>query len=897
MKRILLLAIIPLIITIIWFRNGMITGGGEEGILFYSSAKTLQLSTSVWLEHTTGYSTTSWLSRSPVIYLAVAFDKVGIPAFMFQLLTFYILMIIGMISIYYLILNLLCEYKSKNKVALISALFYLLNPFAMSQIWGRGLHPQFFSFALLPLSLLLFILGIKRKKYFYAILNALLSALFATAYGFITFIMVYWAVLMIYLLYAIFTAGDKLKVALFGLRFTSLTFILWFFINLWWLIPFLYLATNTYALGLSGGEENLGTLMGVSQHFTPDLIIRLLQQTYFFSENSYGKIYSSFIFQLISLIPLIIVTYGFISLVKNKEFKDYKFFLILLVLGLLVSLGANPPLGWLFVWVFKHITVLQAFRNPFEKFGLVYVLGYAAIFALGLVTISERFAKAYFIRNIGVVLILTLVCGIYLWPMWTGRVISGQDGKVGIEVPKYYGDLNKQLNRLNKDDYRTFMTPLMSGDGAVFQWGDRRYYGVDPMVFIFDQTMISNSPRIPFYYDFTQSIRKYMTRMNVIPIFSLLRTKYLVARNDAALISSSEKEHEKYLTYAIDTPLGIEKAGNPICRSSESQATLVNPAWIVCEVPNEQINWEKVKYLNVILKTDVPSTIEIAVRDIEGARPRWDGRADSEYSTSTSGWTNLTIPLGSPTEYNNRVNFSQIKLVEILAHPLASPKLSTDRIELKGVWLDYGKQEKIDEFRPIGQFGKLNLYEPLNFNPVSEYGMLTSLQPVETFLELFKVAADKRDRLNTHGLILASQNGSKNTKILSTNSQATISDKSKISETRYWLKSENGQDGYLILSKTFDPGWKIVQNVSAGEIKGGFINDIKLLKKTFETEDNHFVVNGYANLWRIHIQSGELGIIYLPEIVADVSSKVSLFSGLTILGIGVFLIIKRKFLT
>src|SRR3989344_6216561 len=111
MKRILLLAIIPLIITIIWFRNGMITGGGEEGILFYSSAKTLQLSTSVWLEHTTGYSTTSWLSRSPVIYLAVAFDKVGIPAFMFQLLTFYILMIIGMISIYYLILNLLGEYK------------------------------------------------------------------------------------------------------------------------------------------------------------------------------------------------------------------------------------------------------------------------------------------------------------------------------------------------------------------------------------------------------------------------------------------------------------------------------------------------------------------------------------------------------------------------------------------------------------------------------------------------------------------------------------------------------------------------------------------------------------------------------------------------------------------
>ena len=132
-------------------------------------------------------------------------------------------------------------------------------------------------------------------------------------------------------------------------------------------------------------ESNLGTLLGVSRSFTPDVIVRLLQKGYFFDATAYSQIYSTIPFQFVSFIPLFFVVIGIVKVLKNREQTQFRFFIVLLVLGLVVSSGANPPFGWLFVWLFKSFAFLQAFRNPFEKFGLVYALGYSPIFAYGLV--------------------------------------------------------------------------------------------------------------------------------------------------------------------------------------------------------------------------------------------------------------------------------------------------------------------------------------------------------------------------------------------------------------------------------------------------------------------------------------------------------------------------------
>lgn len=893
MKRILLLLIIPAFLVIIWFRNGLITGGGEEGILFYNPGKTLQLSTSVWLEYATGLSVTGWLSRSPIIYLAVIFEKIGIPAFIFQLALFYIVMIVGVISVYYLTINFLGEYKSKYKVALVSATFYLLNPFTMSQVWGRGLHPQYFSFALLPLSLLLFMLGIKRRKYFFAILIALVSAIFATAYGFITFIVVYWTVLIIYLLYAFFTARDKLKVFTFGLRFTILTFVLWFFINSWWLLPLFVFSSSVYTAGISSIDENLGTLMGVSRNFTPEILIRLLQRTYFFDPSAFSPVYKTFIFQLISFIPLIFVLIGLIKIMRSKDLAKFKFFVILLILGLIISLGANPPLGWLFVEIFKKFAILQAFRNPFEKFGLVYALGYSAVFAFGLVTFFSKFKYKW----LGIVTILFLTCGIFAWPMWTGRVVAGPDKKIGLDVPTYYKDLKDWLKDQG-GDFRLFMTPLWSGNGAFYQWGrGGRYQGGDPMTFILDQPSISNIVQAPFYYDFILSIRKYMERMNVSSALSLLRTKFLVDRKDAIFITEREKEHYKFLTSTIYSPKGVDTNLKIICQNTMAESKGSGIAWIVCQIPKEDGDLSHIRYLHVKVKTDVAANLDLALRDTRDVRIRWDGKADSDYRLNTSDWEYIIIPLNAPTEYNYQTDFSRIAILELQAHPLNKPQGSVNEIFLEGVYLDPGTETTINEFKKVQEFGNLTAYEPVNFNSPPEFGSLSEVKEVKNFIELFGLANQKRDLINVIGFLLPYQNQNKDLGKLARFASLQVLDKQKISDTRYWLKVD-GDDGYglILLSKTFNPEWKLVTGVSKEMLGGGLFNDLNFLKRTYLDEKDHYVVNGYANLWRVHIQSGEMGIIYMPQIIADISNKVTLFSSFTILGIGAFLIIKRKFL-
>src|SRR3989338_611825 len=88
-KFLLLPIFIPLILVCIWFRNGLIIGGGEEGLPFYNPAKTIELS-GMWLEHVTGISNLGLLPRNTLFYpLSFLHENFHIPSFILQALTFF----------------------------------------------------------------------------------------------------------------------------------------------------------------------------------------------------------------------------------------------------------------------------------------------------------------------------------------------------------------------------------------------------------------------------------------------------------------------------------------------------------------------------------------------------------------------------------------------------------------------------------------------------------------------------------------------------------------------------------------------------------------------------------------------------------------------------------------
>ena len=875
----LLLILIPLILVVIWFRGSLILGGGEGGIPFYKPSTTLKLVTSVWIEYATGGFTVGWLPKAPIIYFAFFFEKLDIPSFSAQFIVFYSLMAIGLISLYFLILNLLDQYRSKNLLAFISSVFYLFNPFSMSQIWGRGIDAQFFAFALLPLALLLFHLGLKTKNYLFAVLIALTSGLLATAYGFLTFIIVFWLVLFIYLIYTIFITENRTSQIFFGLKFFCLTLILWSLVNTWWFLPLFSSYGEAYARGISAFEENLGTLRGVSRNFTPDIIIRLLQRTYFYDVSAFSQVFVTWPFQLVSWLPFVFLIFGLYKILRQK-IKQFYIFVVLLILGLLVSLGANPPFGWLFVEVFKKIAVLQAFRNPFEKFGLVYALGYSAIFAYGLVCFFERKKMKW----LGLVIVLFLTCGVFAWPMWTGRVVAAPDRKIGLNVPADYKKLNDWMND-KVGDLRVFMTPLWSGDGAFYNWpGGARYQGSDSMLYTMDAPTISNTQQAPFYFDFTTGIRKYMERLDLAPTLALLRTKFLVHRKDAIFITDREKDHYRFLTTAIYPPSVLESGLQMICQNLNADSRANGTAWIVCEVPKDKGDFTNIKYLHLIVKTDVPAILEVALRDDKEVRIRWDGRMDKEYQTQTTDWQDLIIPLSAPTEYNSSIDFSKIVLIEVMAHPQDLPQQSVGEIEVLSIAVDEGVETSINEFKKVEELGNLAVYEPVNSNSPPEFGSMTQVEKVKSFIELFEQANRKRDVINILGFILPSQNQNKDLVKLDITSSLKVLEKQKISNTRYWLRLGDGKDGLIILSKTFNPSWKVVPGINKEKIKGGFFNDLNLLKAKVAPEENHFVVNGYANLWSVD-RSGEYAIVFLPQVIVDIASKISIFSVILLIGV------------
>lgn len=875
MKYIYALIVICFLLTFIWFRQGNILGGGDAGLAFYSPRIAFNLSKTIWVEYGTGGSTMGWLPTAGLLYFYSIWENLGVPSVILQGSYFLVILLTGVLSVYFLSQLFL---KEKNQlIAFVASLFYLFNPFTMSQIWARGQPAQQTSFALLPLALLLFAVGIRRKNFSFAFLIALASVIFATAFSYLTFVIVFWMVLFIFLLF---------NRSIFSMIFFLSTFISWLVTNAWWFLPLFTSSGTIYSAGISGSEENLGTLLGVSMSFPLNVIIRLLQKTYFFDPSAFSTIYSSLPFQIISLLAPLFLFIGLIKAVKKDG--ELKYFIILFVLGLVVSLGANPPTGWLFVMLFKQFPVLQAFRNPYEKFGQVYTLGYSLLFAYGLILAFNK--SKYKIPAITAVLVL--ICGVFAWPMWTGRVIAGPDQKIGLSAPSYYKDLNSWLKENNGDE-RVLMTPIWSGDGAFYQWNGGRYQGSDPMIYLLDQPTISNTLQGSFYFEYLTGIRKYMERMNLVPALALLRTKYIVDRKDATMLTDSEKEHWKFLTESIYPPL--EDSGQQkICQDQNVSSSANGTAWIVCPISEINKDLSKARYLMINIKTDVPALLDISVRDRKKTAIRWDGRIAEEYRTLDGNFTKIIVPLSSPTEYNNNIDFADVEQIDILARQIGPGHFSVGEITLKSIIADPGREVKNNTYSLVKTFGNLKVFEPHKFISPPEVGLLNALEQVEDIPQLFRQANTYSDRLDKKGFVLVSQNPEKNLTDLPKRSETDISDKQKISNTRYWLRLTDKQKGLVLLSKTFNTQWKIIPGVTRQELAGNLFADLALLKKKPLGEDSHFVVNGYGNLWKTDGQADEYAIVYMPQIVADIGSTISKYSLLILSAVMALWFLKKR---
>src|SRR3989338_5664953 len=122
LKHLLILIFIPFLLSLIWFRSGFIVGGAEEGLMFYNPAKTLELSKIVLWDYDGGFPTLAWLAKiSSLFPTAFLYEKLNVPGYILQGGTFFILLLVGVFSVYFLTVNFLGGFQMRKKVAFFAA--------------------------------------------------------------------------------------------------------------------------------------------------------------------------------------------------------------------------------------------------------------------------------------------------------------------------------------------------------------------------------------------------------------------------------------------------------------------------------------------------------------------------------------------------------------------------------------------------------------------------------------------------------------------------------------------------------------------------------------------------------------------------------------------------------
>jgi hypothetical protein len=195
-----------------------------------------------------------------------------------------------------------------------------------------------------------------------------------------------------------------------------------------------------------------------------------------FFETSWG-IYNNLFFQVISFIPLAITFY---VIAKKREKNDTAtvFFITLLLMGAFLVAGSSNFIGKRFYsFLFNIHPFFTAFRNPFEKIGIILPLGFSYFFGFGLSVLNNQKRRLLF-----------LSCFLYLvvfsWPLWTGKVFFDY---YKVKVPGYYSDVNTLINKDNRN-VKILLLPL-ANHGVNLSWQEG-YKGGEPSRYLFDKDSI-----------------------------------------------------------------------------------------------------------------------------------------------------------------------------------------------------------------------------------------------------------------------------------------------------------------------------------------------------------------------------------------------------------------------
>jgi len=485
------------LLSLTWFKDDYLIAGRDIELPYVSQMYIIREETlSTWdgiFGREASSSTASLFPR--LVYFALC-EYLGVPLLASEKVLFYVLFATPGLFMFLLVTHLVQD-ERKYLAGLISAVFYMMNPWNMIFRWsGLALSPLFM-YAVFPLTLLLFIRGLNSGQHNlkHALLVGLSTLLFACSGSTPAYVVVAWIIL---LAYQVFDAVWRWNLGLGvkkGFRFTLLAFIVILALNAWWFVPMIWAVPSRYvSVFQSGfeGERTLASLMLESRDASVFNILRMFGHWGFYSGflgdpyYTFAPLYQTATFVLIScLFPIL----AFSALLWRRN-RFVIFFSALAFIGSFLMKGTHDPLGEVYGWTFFNLPGFMIFRMQFDKFGILQVLGYA--FLLGhsvshlYVDIKRRIdsskLKPSFVVATGsvwrgtIAVLLVILLGVYMFPFWTGEVIPRAQTRLKgayVKIPSYYYDAGNWVSS-QPGDFKVLTLPFRmntSSPSVTLTWG------------------------------------------------------------------------------------------------------------------------------------------------------------------------------------------------------------------------------------------------------------------------------------------------------------------------------------------------------------------------------------------------------------------------------------------
>jgi len=484
----LLLCFLSLSTVIIWFKDGKMLATGEEGLVLANPARSIQLYQYSWNEVGSGIAVPGVNPMIPYLHLELFLVNQGLPVWLIQAGTFAVLMFIGSFSCYLLTINFFKDQVSKEKllvVGLVAAVFYLFNPISMLGVWYRFALSFMFFYALAPLFLYLFIVGLNKKRLIFIFLLPLITLLFSFGYSAPSSTLLLWLLPFIYTLVLSKSKSNNghVEYNLLPLLYFFSMIVFWVVINLWWIIPFINLSTSAFASETDIGHA-IGTLKANSKDFTVDNVIRLIHGGFLYRGEVFGSLYKTPLFILLSWTIPVLTILGAIQLRSNKV----KIFLIVsMALLLFLVKGTSFPFGFIFLLIFKSSIIFQLYRNPLEKIGMLLPIIYSPLFAYGAYYLLWKIKNVS--SRITVLFSVLFLLLLFHWPFFTGAMVTFGGRDIKVEVPSSFQAANQSIPI---GDHRILSIPVMGGASGFYNWTSG-YKGVDGSEYLFNYPTLTKT--------------------------------------------------------------------------------------------------------------------------------------------------------------------------------------------------------------------------------------------------------------------------------------------------------------------------------------------------------------------------------------------------------------------